>query len=192
MKLLYKSLLFLMIFICSFGSVCATDTDNITMDNSLSDVNSNVEIVEEIESSNINSNNDNLNNDVSDEDNYCCGAVAFQSVLKENGINITLEESNKAIHSVNGSTSMQGLIDGAKAYNLTAIPIKINADGLILHMNINGTGHWATIEDFNNYAIIITKEPVLSVGHKHGWKTGLIYGHGRWHIGSYKVPIHIR
>lgn len=181
---LYKLFFISILFLVSVGGVCATDTDNISdFDNScLSDVNCSNTLTYD------------LNNDVICNGSYidCCGAIAFQSVLKENGINITLEEANKAIHSVNGTTSMQGLIDGAKAYNLTAIPIKINADGLILHMNINGTGHWATIEDFNNYAIIITKEPVLSVGHKHGWKTGLIYGHGRWHIGSYKVPVHIR
>ena len=152
MKLLYKSLLFLMIFICSVGSVCATDTDNITVDNSLSDVISNVGIVNDIERSN----NDN-----------CCGAVAFQSALKENGINITLKEANKAIHSVNGTTSMQGLIDGARKYNLTAVPLKFNNSnlktGFIVHMNINGTGHWASVNDFDNYALIITKDSDLHI-----------------------------
>ncbi|MCQ2965098.1 MAG: hypothetical protein MJ203_05990, partial [archaeon] len=96
-------LLFLMIFICSVGSVCATDTDNITVDNSLSDVNSNVEIVNDIEISNVNNNVSNDNND------YCCGVIVFKEALKENGINISLEEAKEAVKpTVNGSTSMQG------------------------------------------------------------------------------------
>lgn len=132
-----------MLFLVSVGGVCATDTDTNTTDYCLSDVNC----------SNTLTNNLNSNN-VIDNDIDCCGAIAFQSVLKENGINITLEESNKAIHSVNGSTSMQGLIDGAEKYNLSAVGAVIKAEdlktGYIIHMNIDNTGHWAVIENITN------------------------------------------
>ena len=177
-------LLTLLLLLVSVSSVCAADNNTDFDNNCLSDVNC---------SNTLTNNLNNHNDDVIDNDSNidCCGAIAFQTVLKENGINITLEESNKAIHSVNGTTSMQGLIDGARKYNLTAYPI--NADGLILHMNINGTGHWATIDNyFDNYMIIINKNPNCCeiIGVKHGWKTGFIFKHGRWHVGSYRVPIH--
>ena len=95
MKLLYKSLLFLMIFICSVGSVCATDTDNITVDNSLSDVNSNVEIVDDIGIFNIYSDNVIYNN------NYYHDAIVFQSAVTSNNINIALNEPNNSNITIN-------------------------------------------------------------------------------------------
>lgn len=142
--------MFLTLLIFCVGSVCATDTDNITVDNSLSGVNSNIEIVNDIEISNINS--DSVNNNVPDDNDYCCGVIAFQSALKENGINISLEEAKEAVKpNVNGSTSMQGLIDGAKKYNLSAIGASVNINdlkvGYIVHINLSGVEHWVVIEN---------------------------------------------
>ena len=207
---LYKLFLVSMLFLVSVGGVCATDTDNITDfdNNCLSDVNCSNTLT-----NNLNSNDDVIDNEDNDID--CCGAIAFQSVLKENGINITLEESNKAIHSVNGSTSMQGLIDGAKAYNLTAIPLKFNNSnlktGFIVHMNIDGKGHWIPIENFTNHILVISNDSNLNINNfnpinlnnlecknlagykgkviRGKFKAGLVYVNGRWHMGGYRVLI---
>ena len=145
-------LLTLLLLLVSVSSVCAADPDNITDfdNNCLSDVNCSNTLTNNLNSNDVIYNDSNID---------CCGAIAFQSVLKENGINITLEEANTVIHSVNGTTSMQGLIDGAKAYNLTAIPIKINISNLqpnsIVHMNIGGTGHWAIFNNITNEIIYL-------------------------------------
>ena len=173
-------LLTLLLPLVSVSSVCATDNNTDFDNNCLSDVNCSNTLTNNLNSNDVIYNDSNID---------CCGAIAFQSVLKENGINITLEEANTVIHSVNGTTSMQGLIDGAKAYNLTAYPVKINASDLqpnfIVHMNTNGSGHWAVvhttdsnscisdkcitlnIDEFNNYydnnSIIITNNSNFSI-----------------------------
>ena len=86
---------------------------------------------------------------------YGCGVVAFQTALEYNDVNISLEEAEKATNTVNGSTSMQGLIEGAEKYNLSAVGAVIKAEdlktGYIVHMNIDNTGHWAVIEDVTEY-----------------------------------------
>ena len=122
---------------------------------------------------------------------YGCGVVAFQKALKYNEVNITLEEAKKAINTVNGSTSMQGLIDGAEKYNLSAVGVVIKAEdlktGYIVHMNIDNIGHWAVIENitdqvnlndiyddvilplgefkkyYTNKTVIISKKPINDV-----------------------------
>ena len=181
-------LLTLLLLLVSVSGVCAADntTGTVVFDNNCVDNLNNGTIILD----------DNLNNN-------CCGAIAFQSVLKENGINITLEEANKAIHSVNGTTSMQGLIDGAKAYNLTATPIKLNSDfktGFIVHIeDFDGVQHWANLKDFSNYALIISKDSNLNtlecykiIGNKkikEKWQSGFVYIHGKWYMGGYRVPI---
>ena len=52
---------------------------------------------------------------------------------------------------------MQGLIDGAKAYNLTVYPVKVNSlnlkNGFIVHMNIDGIGHWSVIHNVTNNSL---------------------------------------
>ena len=122
---------------------------------------------------------------------YGCGVVAFQTALEYNDVNISLEEAEKATNTVNGSTSMQGLIDGAEKYNLSAVGASIKVEdlktGYIVHMNIDNMGHWAVIEylsdnvvlnnaydylifsidDFRQYytnkTVIISKEPINSL-----------------------------
>ena len=84
---------------------------------------------------------------------YGCGVVAFQAVLKNKGINITLDEATNATNTINHTTSMQGFIDGAKNYNLSAVGVNIKAANLktnyIVHMNIDGNEHWAVIENIS-------------------------------------------
>ena len=156
---LYKIFLISMLFLVSVGGVCATDTDTNTTDYCLSDVNCSNTLTNNLNSNDVIYNDSNID---------CCGAIAFQSVLKENGINITLEEANTAIHSVNGTTSMQGLINGAKAYNLTAYPVRINASDLqpnfIVHMNINDTNHWYVMSNVINDSDVSDKNIVLDIG----------------------------
>ena len=133
-------LLTLLLLLVSVSGVCATDPNNT---DSLTTVGDNV------------------------SDTYGCGAAAFKIVLEDKGINITLEEAAKATNTVNGSTSMQGLIDGAKAYNLTAYPVKINASDLqpnfIVHININGTGHWCVMSDRINASDVSDKNIILDI-----------------------------
>ena len=62
---------------------------------------------------------------------------------------------------------MQGLIDGARKYNLTTYAVKFNDSdlktGFIIHMkDLNGVNHWASLEEFTNYGLIITKDSILN------------------------------
>ena len=195
-------LLTLLLLLVSVSSVCAADNNTDFDNNCLSDVNCSNTLTNNLNSKDVIYQDSNID---------CCGAIAFQSALKENGINITLEEANTAIHSVNGTTSMQGLIDGARKYNLSAYAIKLNDSnfntGFIIHMeNLNGENHWASLEEFTNYAIIITKDSNLNINNldslecekvlgdkgrfvREKWKSGLVYVHGRWHMGGYRVLI---
>lgn len=86
MKLLYKSLLFLMIFICSVGSVCATDPDNnvADLDSSLSDVNSNVTVVND--SNNINNSDLVINTTVNSNSNLYINNISIKTKFKKGDI----------------------------------------------------------------------------------------------------------
>ena len=132
-------LLTLLLLLVSVSSVCATDPNNTDSLTTVED-------------------NDNV---------YGCGVVAFQKALEYNEVNISLEEAEKATNTVNGSTSIQGLIDGARKYNLTAYPVKINASDLqpnfIVHMNINGTGHWCVMGEIINASDVSDKNIILDI-----------------------------
>lgn len=138
-KLLLSGVFLLLFLIVSAGSVSATEVDNDSL------------IIED----------DNIS------DTYGCGAAAFKIVLEDKRINITLDEAAKATNTVNGSTSMQDLIDGAEKYNLSAVGVNIQSEDLktdyIVHMNIDNTEHWAVIEDVSEqtFSNNLTGEEVL-------------------------------
>ena len=72
--------------------------------------------------------------------------------------------------------------------------------------DLNGENHWASLEEFTNYGLIITKDSTLNfnnldsieckniIGDKgkfvrEKWKSGLVYVNGRWHMGGYRVLV---
>ena len=118
---------------------------------------------------------DNLNESVSDDDlnslelnttgvimsdnEYSCGAASFATVLNNIGVNITLDEARNTVNTTINGTTVEGIINGANKYNLTAYPINIYAcnlkENFIVHMNIIGINHWSVVKEINNETIIL-------------------------------------
>ena len=96
---------------------------------------------------------------VMSDDSYSCGAASFATVLNNMGVNITLDEARTAVNTTINGTTMEGIINGANKYNLTAYGI--NADisclneNFIVHLSINGTEHWSVVKQISEDYIIL-------------------------------------
>ena len=96
---------------------------------------------------------------VMSDDEYSCGAASFATVLNNIGVNITLDEAKTAVNTTVNGTTMEGIINGANKYNLTAYGINVNINYLnenyIVHMSINGTDHWSVVKQISDDYIIL-------------------------------------
>ena len=96
---------------------------------------------------------------VMSDDDYSCGAASFATVLNNMGVNITLDEARTAVNTTINGTTMEGIINGANKYNLTAYGINANINCLnenfIVHISINGTDHWSVVKQISDDYIIL-------------------------------------
>ena len=96
---------------------------------------------------------------VMSDDDYSCGAASFATVLNNMGINITLDEARTVVNTTINGTTMEGIINGANKYNLTAYGINANINCLnenfIVHMSIYGTDHWSVVKQISEDYIIL-------------------------------------
>lgn len=165
-------ILICIVFLLSVSCVVASDsfeTDNATdlndntvieEDNNLDDEFNSEEYSEDV----INQNDYNqleLNTTgiVMSNDEYSCGAASFATVLNNLGVNITLDEAKTAVNTTVNGTTMEGIINGANKYNLTACAINVNTadlkENFIVHMNILGINHWSVVKEIGNETIIL-------------------------------------
>ena len=97
---------------------------------------------------------------VMSDDKYSCGAASFATVLNNFGVNITLDEARYVVNTTVNGTTMEGIINGANKYNLTACGVKAEMEYLnenyIVHMSINGTEHWSVIKQITDNFIILS------------------------------------
>lgn len=93
------------------------------------------------------------------DDEYSCGAASFATVVNKLGKNITLNEAKIVTNcSVNGTT-MKGILDASKKYNLIGVGVQIESTNLkenyIVHMDIMGVNHWSVVKEINKDFIIL-------------------------------------
>lgn len=96
---------------------------------------------------------------VMSDDEYSCGAASFATVANNLGINISLDEAKTAVNTTTDGTTMEGIINGAKNYNLTAYGVSVNMNYLnenyIVHMSINGTEHWSVVKEISQNHVVL-------------------------------------
>ena len=107
---------------------------------------------------------------VMSDDEYSCGAASFATVLNNLGKNITLNESKIATNCSLNGTTMKGILEASKKYNLIGIGVKIESTNLkenyIVHMDIIGVNHWSVLKEINEDFIILA-DPNLG-NYKYG------------------------
>ena len=103
---------------------------------------------------------------VMSDDDYSCGAASFATVMNNLGINMTLNEARIAVNTTVNGTTIEGIINGANKYNLTAYGISTNVtylnENYIVHMSINGTDHWSVVKQISDDYIILA-DPNLGI-----------------------------
>lgn len=96
---------------------------------------------------------------VMSDDSYSCGAASFATVVNNLGMNISLDEAKTAVNTTTDGTTVEGIINGAKYYNLTAYGVSVNVDYLnenyIVHLSINGTEHWSVVKEISQNHVIL-------------------------------------
>lgn len=88
-----------------------------------------------------------------------CGAASFTTVLNNLGNNITLYEAKIATNTTLNGTTMKGIIDAAKKYDLMGVGVKLETvqlkENYIVNMNILGITHWSVVKEINEEFIIL-------------------------------------
>lgn len=81
--------------------------------------------------------------------NYTCGPAALATLLHRLGINATEDELASLAGTGEDGTTMQGLIEAARAKGVKLTGMKLNitelGENMIVHLTINGTDHYSLI-----------------------------------------------
>lgn len=93
------------------------------------------------------------------DDEYICGATSFATVLNNLRKNITLNEAKIATNTTVNGTTMQGILDATKNYDMIGFGVQLDAkylkENYIVHMDILGIEHWSVVREITEDFIIL-------------------------------------
>lgn len=96
---------------------------------------------------------------VMSDDDYSCGAASFATVLNNFGKNITLNEARIITNTTLNGTTMQGIIEATKKFDLIGYGVQLESNQLkenyIVHMDIIGVNHWSVVRQITDNFIIL-------------------------------------
>jgi len=86
--------------------------------------------------------------------NYTCGPAALATLLQRLGVNTTEDELAKLAGTTEDGTTMQGLVEAARAKGVNATGMKLNIselrENMIAYTINDGTGHYTVINGITN------------------------------------------
>ncbi|MGB9844132.1 MAG: cysteine peptidase family C39 domain-containing protein, partial [Methanothermobacter tenebrarum] len=86
--------------------------------------------------------------------NYTCGPAALATLLRKLGINTTEDELAALARTTEEGTTMQGLLEAAKAKGVNMTGMKLNItelhENMIAYTMSDGVGHYTLIREVNN------------------------------------------
>ncbi|WP_370004862.1 C39 family peptidase [Methanothermobacter sp. KEPCO 2] len=89
--------------------------------------------------------------------NYTCGPAALATVLQRLGVNTTEDELAGLAGTTEDGTTMQGLLEAARAKGMNATGMKLNiselTENMIAYTINDGTGHYTVINGITNDTI---------------------------------------
>jgi len=89
--------------------------------------------------------------------NYTCGPAALATVLQRLGVNTTEDELAGLAGTTEDGTTMQGLLEAARAKGMNATGMKLNiselTENMIAYTINDGTGHYTVINEITNDTI---------------------------------------
>lgn len=122
----------------SNDTLCTTNANGYTADNST--------IHSEIENTTV----DTKDVILQDKD-YTCGPAALSIVFQKLGIQATEDELAALARTTENGTTMQGLVEAAKAKGVNAVGMKLGInelkENMIVHLMKDGEGHYAVVKE---------------------------------------------
>ncbi|MBC7118048.1 MAG: C39 family peptidase, partial [Methanobacteriaceae archaeon] len=89
--------------------------------------------------------------------NYTCGPAALATLLRKLGINTTENELAALAGTTEEGTTMQGLLEAAKAKGVNMTGMKLNItelhENMIAYTMSDGVGHYTLIREVNNETV---------------------------------------
>ena len=89
--------------------------------------------------------------------NYTCGPAALATLLQKLGINTTEDELADLAGTTEDGTTMQGLLEAAKAKGVNMTGMKLNItelhENMIAYTMSDGVGHYTLIREVNNETV---------------------------------------
>ncbi|HIH61869.1 MAG TPA: C39 family peptidase [Methanobacteriales archaeon] len=89
--------------------------------------------------------------------NYTCGPAALATVFQKLGISTTEDELAELAGTTEDGTTMQGLLEAAKAKGVNAVSMKLGIselkENMIVYTMVDGVGHYTIIGEITSDAI---------------------------------------